>query len=190
MNATQSNPERPEADEIVALKRALALAHLQIQALKEQLRLQRIKKYGPGSEKLSDAQLNLLELEPGVSHVEVQAESEREPLPAPAKSQKRRQHPGRQDLPAELPRVEREIACAPEQCTCSACGQPTAVIGNDVSEQLDVGPAKYFVVVTKREKRACKHCEESGVAAAPAPSRIIEKGLVSDRVVIDTLLSG
>ena len=118
MNAIESSPERPAADEIVALKRALALAHLQIQALKEQLRLERIKKYGPGSEKLSDAQLNLLELEPGVSHVEVLAEGEREPLPAPAKSQPRRKHPGRQELPADLPRVERVIACAPEQCTC------------------------------------------------------------------------
>ena len=186
MNATESSPERSQADENVALQRALALAHLQIQDLKEQLRLERIKKYGPGSEKLSDAQLSLLELEPGVSHVEVRAESEREPLPAPAK---RRKHPGRQELPADLPRVERVIACAPEQCTCSACGQPTAVIGYDVSEQLDMEPAKYFVVVTKREKRACKHCEGSGVAAAPVPARIVEKGLVSDRVVIDTVIS-
>jgi transposase len=189
VNATKSSPETPEADEIVALKRALALAHLQIQDLKEQLRLERIKKYGPGSEKLSDAQLDLLELEPGVSNVEVQAESEREPLPAAAKSRKRRPHPGRQELPADLPRVERVIACTPEQCTCAACGQATTVIGYDVSEQLDVEPAKHFVTVTKREKRACKHCEEGGVVAAPVPARIVEKGLVSDRIVIDTVVS-
>jgi transposase len=171
------------------LKRALALAQLQIQDLKEQLRLARIKKYGPGSEKLSAEQLNLLGLEPGVSRLEVQAESLREPLPAPAKSQKICKHPGRQVLPADLPRVERVVACATEQCTCSACGQPTVVIGYDVSEQLDVEPAKYFVVVTKREKRACQHCEEGGVVAAPAAARIIEKSLVSDRVVIDTVVS-
>ena len=188
MNAIESSAERSPAEENVALKRALALAHLQIQDLKEQLRLARIKKYGPGSEKLSDEQLNLLELEPGVSRIEVQAESERQPLPAPAQSQKRRPHPGRQVLTADLPRVERVITCAPEQCTCSACGQPTAVIGYDVSEQLDREPAKYFVVVTKREKRACKHCAEGGVVAAPAPARIIEKSLVSDRVVIDTVV--
>jgi hypothetical protein len=121
---------------------------LKIQVLEAQLRLQRIKKYGPGSEKLSDAQLSLLELEPGVSNVEVQAESVREPLPA-STNRKPRPHPGRQELPARLPRVERVIACAPEQCTCAACGQPTAVIGYDVSEQLDVEPAKYFVLVTK-----------------------------------------
>ena len=189
MNATDSSPERSAADENVALKRALALAQLQIQDLKGQLRLALIKKYGPGSEKLSDAQLNLLGLEPGVSNVEVRAESVREPLPDPGESRKRRKHPGRQELPAELPRVERVIACAPEQCTCSACGQPTAVIGYDVSEQLDAEPAKYFVMVTKREKRACKHCANGGVTAASAPARIIEKGLVSDRVVIDTVVA-
>jgi transposase len=62
------------------------------------------------------------------------------------------------------------------------------VIGYDQSEQLDVEPAKYFVLVTKREKRACKSCGKGGVAAAPLPARIIDKGLVSDRLVIDTVV--
>jgi transposase len=188
VNVTSSASQRSETDEIAALKVALALAHLKIEDLQAQLRLLRIKKYGPGSEKLSDAQLTLLELEPGVSQPEVQAESVREPLPA-SPQRKRRPHPGRQELPAGLPRVERVLACPPEQCTCQVCGQPTTVIGYDVSKQLDVEPAKYFVLVTKREKRACKCCEEGGVTAAPAPAQIIEKGLVSDRVVIDTVIS-
>jgi len=63
------------------------------------------------------------------------------------------------------------------------------VIGHDQSEQLDVEPAEYFVLVTKREKRACRRCEEGGVTAAPVPAKIIDKGLVSDRVVIDTVIS-
>ena len=179
-----------EAEQIVELQRELAWAKLKIQVLEERLRLERIRKYGPGSEKLSDAQLQLLDLEPGVSHAEVQAESQRESLPpSPEKPPKRRKHPGRQELPAGLARVERVIACTPEQCTCKACGQAKAVIGYDVSEQLDVEPAQYFVMVTKREKRACKHCEEGGVAAAPVPERIVEKSLVSDRVVIDTVVA-
>jgi len=190
------DPPRPAPDdspEVVELKRQLHWAYLQIQVLEERLRWQRIQKYGPASEKLSDAQLELLELEPGVSNLEVQAESAREPLPlGPERtphSQRQRPHPGRQELPADLPRVERVIACAPEQCQCPSCGQATTVIGYETSEQLDVEPAQYFVVVTKREKRACQHCEQGGVAAAPVPARIIEKGLVSDRVVIDTIIS-
>jgi transposase len=178
-----------EAEQIIQLQKKLAWAELKIQVLEERLRLQRIKKYGPASEKLSSEQLELLELEPGVSNVEVQAESARPPLPAPAKRKRPRLHPGRQELPAGLPRVERIIPCAPQQCACPACGQPQEIIGYDVSEQLEVEPAKYFVVVTKREKRACQRCPEGGVSAAPVPARIVEKGLVSDRVVIDTVVA-
>jgi hypothetical protein len=51
----------------------LQLAEYKVRLLEERLRLIRINKYGPGSEKLSDAQLALLEVEPGVSAAEVQA---------------------------------------------------------------------------------------------------------------------
>ena len=98
------------------------------------------------------------------------------------------QHPGRQELPANLPRVERVLPCAPER-VCKRSGKETVVIGYEESSQLDVEPAKYFVLVTKREKRACRSCEELGVVSAPLPSRIIEKCLASDRIVIDTVIS-
>jgi transposase len=168
----------------------LRLAEYKVRVLEARLRLLRINKYGPASERLSDAQLELLEAEPGVSVAEVAAESQREPLvaPRPAKPSARPPHPGRQPLPAYLPRIERVIACTPEQCVCGQCGRPTTLIGYEQSEQLEVEPARYFVVVTKREKRACPSCEEHGVACAPRPARIIEKGLASDRVVIDTVV--
>ena len=92
----------------------LQYARLKIQVLEEKLRLQRIAKYGPGSEKLSNLQLELLEFEPGVSNTEVAAESERNALPPTPEKKKRRKHPGRQTLPADLPRVERVIACTPD----------------------------------------------------------------------------
>ena len=112
------------------------------------------------------------------------------PLPAAAPLQPRRtrQHPGRQALPANLARVERVIPCSPEQSRCAHCGDATEVIGYEQSEQLDVEPAKYFVLVIKREKRGCRCCHR-GVVTAPTPARIIEKSLVSDRVVIDTVLA-
>jgi transposase len=192
VSPSPSTPPPSEAQKIVQLEKELQWANLKILALEERLRLYLIQKYGPKSEKLNDRQLQLLELEPGVSSAEVEAESQRGPLP-PASSatamnpKKSRKHPGRQELPAGLPRVERVVACTAEQCVCKSCGKDTVVIGYESSEQLDVEPAKYFVVVTKREKRACQSCVE-GVNAAPLPARIIEKGLVSDRVVIDTLV--
>jgi len=162
-------------------------AELKIQVLEERLRLLRIAKYGAGSEKLSDAQLELLELEPGVSNLEVEAESQREAISVSPKKPTRK-HPGRQELPADLPRVEKILDCMPEQRVCAGCGKETVVIGYEESEQLDVEPAKYFVRVTKREKRACRDCDERGVISAPLPRRIIEKGLASDQVVIDTIV--
>lgn len=174
-------------DTVLTYENKLHYAELKIQVLEERLRLRRIAKYGPGSEKLSDEQLELLELEPGVSSVEVQAESQRPALPTSKRNA--RQHPGRQELPDHLPRVERILACPPEQCVCRSCGQETKVIGYEESEQLDVEPAQYFVRVTRREKRACKRCEENGVVTAPLPPRIIEKGLVSDELVIDTIIN-
>ena len=174
-------------------ERKLQVSELRVLALEERLRLRRIEKYGASSEKLSNFQLEMLELEPGVSQGEVDAESERpviegETVEVGAYQRKKRPHPGRQSLPPELPRVERVIPCPAEQCVCGQCGQATAVIGYEESEQLEVEPAKYFVLVTKREKRACKFCEGAKVVSAPAPVRIIEKSLVSDRVVIDTLV--
>ncbi len=165
-------------------------AQLKVQVLEERLRLARIAKYGPGSEKLSSLQLELLEHEPGVSNVEVAAESERETLPGSSQDvkKKRRPHPGRQTLPADLPRVEKIVACTPEQCRCGSCGAETKVIGYEVSEVLDVKPAEYFVHVIKREKRACSTCEEQGVATAPIAARIIDKSLVSDGIIIDTII--
>jgi transposase len=172
---------------VLSYQNKLQYPELKIQVLEERLRLVRIAKYGPGSEKLSDAQLELLELEPGVSSAEVQAESERPAVQPSTKT--KRQHPGRQELPATLARVERILKCRPEQCVCKGCGKETVVIGYEESSQLDVEPAKYFVLVSKREKRACKSCEEQGVVSAPLLPRIIEKCLVSDQIVIDTVVS-
>lgn len=182
------DPSDPAA--VVELKRQLQFAYLKIQLLEERLRLERIQKYGPASEKLNDAQLELLEEEPGVSNLEVAAESEREAMPAaaPLQPRRRRQHPGRQALPANLARVERVVPCSPEQSRCAHCGDPTEVIGYEQSEQLDVEPAKYFVLVIKREKRGCRCCHR-GVVTALAPARIIEKSLVSDRVIVDTVIA-
>lgn len=61
-----------EAQALIAeLQQKLQWSELQRSALEERLRLKRIEKYGAGSEKLSNLQLQLLEEEPGVSQAEV-----------------------------------------------------------------------------------------------------------------------
>jgi transposase len=172
---------------------ALALAEVKIKLLEERLRLDRIARYGKRSETLSDLQLELLDLEPGVSSEEVEAESEREPLEAQtpqdkSSSKPRRKHPGRQELPSHLERIEQIVACTPEQCNCGKCGKQTTVIGYEETEVLDVLPAEYYVKVIRREKRACRDCQEQGVETAPVPERIVAKSVLSDQVIIEAVV--
>ena len=173
---------------------ALALAEIKIQVLEERLRLDRIARYGKRSETLSDLQLQLLDLEPGVSSEEVEAESEREPLQPQTPQDKspskpRRKHPGRQELPSHLERVEQIVACTPEQCNCGKCGKRTTVIGYEETEVLDVRPAEYYVKVIRREKRACRDCEEQGVETAVVPERIVAKSVLSDQMIVEAVVA-
>jgi transposase len=43
--------------------------------------------------------------------------------------------------------------------------------------------------VLKREKRACSSCSQGGVQTAALPARIIEKSIVSNQVIIDTVVA-
>ena len=61
------------------------------------------------------------------------------------------------------------------------------MIGYDLSEVLDREPAKWFVRVTKREKRSCGKC--SALQMPELAPRIVEKGLASDRVIIETVVA-
>ncbi len=157
----------------------------QIQLLEERLRQRRIQVLGPHSETLSNLQLELLaEVEPSATRDEVEAEARREPLPQ-RPSRERKPHPGRNPLPENLPRIEQVIACM--DANCKTCGEGTSIIGYDESEVLDHEPARWFVRVTKREKRACRKC--STIAMPELTPRIVDKGLASDTVVINTVIA-
>jgi hypothetical protein len=139
---------------------------------------ERLKKYGPKSEKLSNEQIELLELEPGVHAQEVEKEAEvcsgRKRLP-------KREHAGRNALPGHLPRREEIIAVEGEEGFCTCCGEERGRIGYDEKEVLDLEPARYFVRVIKREKLACRKCPEGKVVTAAAGGpKIVEKSKLSD----------
>jgi transposase len=182
---------------LLHLQQALAASEMRAQKFEEELRLERIRKYGKQSEKLSDLQLQLLDLEPAVSSDEIKSEIERGPLSESTESdnatdkkrRSRQNHPGRNELPASLERIDKIITCAPEFCTCGRCGGDTKVIGYEVSEVLDRKPAAYFVTRIMREKRACANCIEQGVVTAPTPVRIAPKSIFSDETIVNFLIS-
>jgi hypothetical protein len=96
-------PSSPADLELIAqLKSKLQYAEMRIRVLEERLRLMRIEKYGAGGEKLSQAQMQLFELEPVVREMIEQAESEHAPVHRSTGSTKKSvKHPGRQELPAD-----------------------------------------------------------------------------------------
>jgi len=176
-----------------ALRRNLADALQRIRFLELELRLLRIKHFGASSERLSDGQLELMEGESSVEKNEIENEAallseQKEEADQQAQRSRKGIHPGREPLPAHLPRIEQIIPCSPGMCHCGQCGGENKVIGYERTEVLDVEPAKYFVRVLMREKRACPRCEEMGVATATLPVRIVEKGKLSDAVVVDSLV--
>jgi transposase len=190
-----------EKDQAIAKKdQALFAAEAIIEQLKEALRLERIRKFGKQSEKLSDLQLELLTGEPAVSSEEVAGEVERGPLPdasasaqpnntpAAKPSSARQKHPGRNELPAHLERVDKIIPCAPEQCACGKCGKEKKIIGYERTEVLSMKPAEYYVTVLLREKRACAKCEEDGVTTAALLARIAPKSIFADETIIEFII--
>jgi len=110
-------PSPPADLELIAhLKSRLQYAELRIRVLEERLRLMRIEKYGAAGEKLPDAQMELFDLGRVVTEVIVEADTAH--APARRSAGRKRKHPGRQELPANLPRVgrlylaRRSSACA------------------------------------------------------------------------------
>jgi transposase len=160
-----------------ALRQNDRLAHLLRQ-------LQRMQ-FGRKSEQLDPDQfaLALEDVEQAVAASEA-ADDKQNKAAASARAEKRRMSRGA--LPAHLPRVH--VTIEPEDRTCPCCRSPMHAIGADVSERLDVIPAQFRVLVTRRPKYACRACEET-VVQAPAPERLIKGGLPTEAMVASVLVS-
>ena len=91
-----------------------------------------------------------------------------------AKDKKPRQ-PKRKPLPEHLPRVEQRIEPQDTTCPTPECGQPMVRVGEDISERLDIVPAKFFVQRQIRGKWACKCCQL--LVQEPAASQVFDNAL-------------
>jgi transposase len=146
--------------------------------------LQRMQ-FGRRSEKLDPDQLALAleDLEQAVAEADAEAEKTDPPLRETRGRERRR---SRGALPEHLPRIE--VVVEPSTKLCPCCQGAMHVIGEDRSERLDVIPVRYQVVVTRRPKYGCRACE-SAVVQAPAPPRLIEGGLPTERMVAHVLVT-
>lgn len=152
-----------------------------VQIIKEMQR----HRFGRRAETLPEDQM-LLALE-DVEQTQAGAAAEEESKSAVARSEAaRRRRRNRGALPAHLPRIEAIVDIDDKACPC--CKGLLHRIGEDVSERLDIVPAQFRVLVTRRPKYACRACEE-GVVQAPAPARLIEGGLPTEATIAHVLVS-
>ena len=141
--------------------------------------------FGRRSEKAAHSdqlQLALEDIEQALAESEALAEKTDATLQA-ASAQQRRVNRGA--LPKHLPREE--VVIEPESTTCPCCQGAMHRIGEDVAERLDMIPAEFRVIVTRRPKYGCRACE-SAVVQAPAPARLIEGGLPTETLVAHVLV--
>lgn len=174
----------------VATLQALLIASEQRNARKDD-RIERLEKlvadfkralYGTKSEKSDPEQYHLaledIETAIAVIHAEDAAID-------PPKTPVKKHTTTRGALPKHLPRVE--VIIEPESIIC-ACGTHRHLIGEDVSERLDIVPAQFRVIVTRRPKYACRSCTD-GVTQALASKRLIESGMPTEATVASVIVS-
>jgi transposase len=148
--------------------------------------------FGRRSERIDDNQLALVLEALETEHAKTEAEAEKaDPKLKSERARKRRA--SRNDNLDHLP--HEEVVVEPESKVCPCCSGTLHMIGEDVSKRLDKQPAKLTVVVTRRPKYACRSCEKTGadevagIIQAPAPARLIEGGLPTERLVADIVVS-
>jgi transposase len=147
-----------------------------IERLEEMVRLLRHRKFAPRSEKMpdDDEQVDLFN--------EIEAEAAGEPAADESEQLEievgpyKRKKPKRKKLPKDLPREEVVIELPENERFCPHDGTPLKVVGEEVSEQLDVIPMQMKIIATIRRTYGCPCCE-TFMKTAPVQPQAIPKGI-------------
>ncbi|MCJ9674501.1 IS66 family transposase [Neorhizobium sp. SHOUNA12A] len=144
-------------DDLNALKAMVLSRELENARLRQIIKELQRHRFGRRAETLPEDQLLLgLEEAEQVEANGLEAEEQVSSDLRRERAAKRRTNRG--SLPAHLPRIDVVIDIESHDCPC--CGHGLHRIGEDVSERLDIVPAQFRVLVTRRPKYACRACEE------------------------------
>ncbi|WP_407193085.1 IS66 family transposase [Bradyrhizobium sp. STM 3566] len=165
--------------EVADLKASNADADARIERLTQILKAFDRARFGRRSEKLGSANGDVEqqafvfeEIETGIAAIKARVSKGR------AQADSKRAPRRRKGFAPHLERVE--IVIDPEELAEHA-GKQKELIGEDVSERLDVVAVKFRVIVTRRPKYAFKNAD--GVIQAPAPAHIIEGGIPTEALL-------
>jgi transposase len=183
---TSSTSPTPPSETIVSLKVLLAERDTTVTSLRaliaileEKLRLAAHQRFGATSEKLSALdQMNLF----NEAETAATPDADAPEAPPPTDPEQKRPRGKRKPIDAKLPRVrvEHDIAEAAKICPC---GCTLTRIGEEISEQFDIEPARAQVIQNVRFKYACRDCEGTShdgkaVVIADMPAQPIPKSVV------------
>lgn len=98
-----------------------------------------------------------------------------------------KQPPSRRPIPADLQRVDNPISVPADQRPCPKCGGARKCIGHDVTEVIDLVPARVIVRRDMREKLACESCERA-VTRAPRGDTVVAGGRLGSTLVAQLLV--
>lgn len=150
----------------------LHVLELKNQKLTHELAYLKRLRFSQKSEAMSAEQKALFEDDLDQDLAAIAAEIEPPATDAPRRPRARA---GRQPLPAHLERID--IRHEPEHCTCGQCQSPLVKVSEDISEQLDIEPARFFVLRHIRPQYACRQCET--MTSAPVPPAVIDGGMAA-----------
>jgi transposase len=176
MAALVEQVRQEAAAQLQAHAAEIAQKDFKIQALTHELAYYKRIRFGQKTEALAGLQRDLFreEVEADLAAIEAELESLKA-TPRPTVAVPRSPRTGRQPLPDHLPRIEHRHE--PESCACGQCGGKLTHIRDDITEQLDVEPAKFFVRRHIRPQYACRACQT--VVAEATPPAIIDGGLAA-----------
>jgi transposase len=95
---------------------------------------------------------------------------------------RKRQPPLRRTIPASLPRVDNPIKVPDAERACPACGGARVCIGHDVTEVVELVPAKLVVRRDVREKLGCESCDGE-IVRAPPGDKVVAGGRLGSTLV-------
>lgn len=162
------------------------LEHQRAELFKYRLEKLTRKHYGSSSEKIHepDGQQLLFALpQPEEKPVEsLVAEPTEESVPV------KKHGGGRKPLSAHLPRKRIEYIVPENERRCPCCGEVMPPFGEEISEQLDIIPASYYVIQHVKFKYACaKKCAEKVVTAA-GPDKVVDRGLAGPGLLAQSVI--
>jgi len=160
---------------ISANEKAIHYKETKITSLTHELAYYKRIRYSTKSETLTALQRDVFEetWNTDLSAIEAEVEQLQDSQPCGPVVRPKRPRAGRQPLPSHLLRIEHYHQ--PEPCTCGQCGRDLVKIREDVTEQLDVEPAKFFVHRHIRPQYACRTCET--ITAEPIPPAVVLRQL-------------